>query len=274
MAGIFKRFFKAGTEHGINLINDSDYREYCYLMTLYDRFPRFTEKSLRAGTMDLIVPDMPSFLSTYRELFVDKIYNFQTTNKQPIIIDIGANIGLSILFFKKIYPNAQITGYEADPYIFTFLKNNLEQNGVNDVVLENKAIWIDNVQLDFFSEKADGGRISKVTESNKTVRIEAVDIRDELNKYSEIDFLKIDIEGAEHQVIPKCNGLLEKVKHIFVEYHSFPNERQNLDEILHILIDAGFTINIQSIDTPKSPYIHHHDKNHFNMQLNIFGKRD
>lgn len=99
MAGIFKNFFKAGIEHGIKLIKDSDYREYCYLMTLYDGFPRFTEKRLKAGSLDLIIPDMPSFLYTYYELFVDEIYRFKTKNKAPVIIDIGANIGLSVLFF-------------------------------------------------------------------------------------------------------------------------------------------------------------------------------
>ncbi len=275
MAGTFKRFFKAGIEHGVNLIKDADYREYCRLLTLYDKCPRFVEKKLTAGPLKLTVPDVPSFLFIYHELFIDGIYKFRTDKTDPVIIDIGANIGLSILYFKKLFPNSKITGYEADPYIFTFLKKNLENNGVRDVVLENKAIWIDNVQLDFLSEKADGGRVTEATKnSNATVKVEAVNIVDVLNSYSEIDFLKIDIEGAEHQVIPKCNGLLGKVKHIFVEYHSWTGEKQNLDEILSVLLNAGFTINIQSFNTPKTPYVHNYKPDSLNMQLNIFGKRE
>lgn len=134
-------------------------------------------------------------------------------------------------------------------------------------------MWVDNVQLDFFSERADGGKVCGPTGSCNTVVVDAVNIIDEIKEYSEIDFLKMDIEGAENQVIPKCKGFLGKVKHIFVEYHSFPNEKQNLDEILHVLISAGFTISIQSIDAPKTPYLHSCDENQFNMQLNIFGKR-
>lgn len=275
MAGIFKRFFKAGIEHGINLIKDAEYREYCRLLTLYEKCPRFVEKSFTVGLLKLTVPDIPSFLFTYYELFIEEIYKFRTDKTEPIIIDIGSNVGLSILYFKKLFPGSKIIGYEADPYIFTFLEKNLKNNGASDVILENKAVWIDNGQLDFFSEKADGGRINKTAEiNNTTVQVYAVDIRDVLNNYCEIDFLKIDIEGAEHQVIPKSVGLLDRVKNIFVEYHSFQNEKQNLDEILNVLIDAGFTINIQSIDTPKAPYVHDYKQNYFNMQLNIFGRRD
>jgi predicted nucleic acid-binding protein len=57
MAGTFKRFFKAGIEHGVNLIKDADYREYCRLLTLYDKCPRFVERSLTAGPLKLTVPD-------------------------------------------------------------------------------------------------------------------------------------------------------------------------------------------------------------------------
>lgn len=274
MAGTFKRFFKAGIKHGIKLIKNNDYRDYCLLLTLYEKLPRFSEKTLKAGPFKLSVPDMPSFLFSYNELMVDEIYKFKSNKESPVIIDIGANIGLSILYFKKIYPEAQITGYEADPYIFNYLKKNLNNNHAEDVVIENKAIWISNGELNFFSEKADGGKIETSSEINKsTIKVEAIDIKDVLENHSEIDFLKIDIEGAEHQVIPECSGLLDKVKHIFLEYHSIQGEKQKLDEILNVLISSGFTINIQSIDPPKSPYIYKYEPNTFNMQLNIFGKR-
>jgi FkbM family methyltransferase len=274
MAGIFKRFFKEGIIHGIRLIKDSDYRDYCRLLTLYEKLPRFSEKLLRAGKLKLIVPDLPSFLYSYHELFVDNIYKFESNKDNPIIIDIGANIGLSILYFKKIYPKAQITGYEADPYIFACLKQNLENNLAEDVVIGNKAVWIQNTKLAFFSEKADGGRIESPQKTNSgTIEVDAIDVKEIVKKHSKIDLLKIDIEGAEHQVVPECSGLLDNVRQIFVEYHSIEGEKQNLDKILAVLINAGFTINIQSVNPPSSPYIYECHHGAFNMQLNIFGKK-
>lgn len=274
MAGTFKRFFKAGIKHGARLIKDSDYRDYCRLLTLYDKCPRFSEKTLKAGNLKLTVPDVPSFLFAYNEIFLDEIYKFRSAEESPVIIDIGANIGLSILYFKKLYPEARITGYEADPYIFDYLKKNLENNDIRNVRLVNKAVWINNTTLNFFSEKADGGKIETSSRANEsTIKVEAADIKEILNNHPEIDFLKMDIEGAEHQVIPESSGLLDKVQHIFVEYHSIQGEKQNLDEILNILINAGFIINIQSVDSPESPYVHEFDTRSFNMQLNIFGKK-
>ncbi|MDD5598545.1 MAG: FkbM family methyltransferase [Victivallaceae bacterium] len=224
--------------------------------------------------MKLIVPDLPSFLYSYHELFVDNIYKFESNKDTPVIVDIGANIGLSILYFKKLYPKAKITAYEADPYIFACLKQNLENNHAEGVVIENKAVWIQDTKLAFFSEKADSGRIETSPKTNSdTIEVDTVDVKKIVKKYSEIDLLKIDIEGAEHKVIPECSGLLGKVRHIFVEYHSVQNERQNLDEILNVLISAGFTVNIQSINHPQTPFVHKYEPHVFNMQLNIFGKK-
>ena len=51
-------------------------------------------------------------IKTYEELFLDEIYRFQTNNEKPVIIDCGANIGLSSLYFKSIYPNAILHAFE------------------------------------------------------------------------------------------------------------------------------------------------------------------
>lgn len=44
--------------------------------------------------------DSASFLWTYDDIFVKQIYKFESQNQNPIIIDCGANIGLSVLYFK------------------------------------------------------------------------------------------------------------------------------------------------------------------------------
>src|SRR5574343_383343 len=50
--------------------------------------------------------DNAGFLHSLEEIFETEIYKFQTQDEIPYIIDCGANFGLSILYFKKLYPNA------------------------------------------------------------------------------------------------------------------------------------------------------------------------
>src|ERR1017187_1001068 len=69
------------------------------------------------------------------EIFVAGSYCFHADNSAPVILDCGSNIGMSILFFKRLYSNSRITGFEPDPQTFQMLQRNVEQNSLKDVVL-------------------------------------------------------------------------------------------------------------------------------------------
>jgi FkbM family methyltransferase len=137
---------------------------------------------------------LPSFIWQFKEIFVDEIYKFNSKNEEPIIYDCGANIGMSCLYFKILYPKARIKAFEADPIITDVLKLNLARNGINDVEIINKAVWIDYNGVEFGRDGADGGSIYLM--SNK-IKVDSIRLKDFLDDELEIDFLKIDIEGAE-----------------------------------------------------------------------------
>ena len=100
-----------------------------------------------------------------------------------------------------MYPKAVIHAFEPDPELFELLKYNMASFSFSDVFLYNSAIWVDNVEVDFFSEGGFSGRICEQTgQSNELV--DGVRLRDFLD--SRVDFLKLDIEGAEVEVIDDC----------------------------------------------------------------------
>jgi hypothetical protein len=68
--------------------------------------------------------------------------------------------------------------------------------------------------------------------------VRTVRLRDYLDQ--PIEFLKLDIEGAEVPVLLDCSDRLEQVEHLFVEYHSFIGLPQPLDCLISILRSAGF----------------------------------
>ena len=89
-------------------------------------------------------------------------------------------------------------------------------------------------------------------------------------------FLKIDIEGAEIEVIKDCAENLDKVCNIFIEYHSFIGTRQLLDEILLILVDKNFRFFIKPVNDRIQPFINRTNKNYpqCDLQLNIFAYKN
>jgi len=82
---------------------------------------------------EIRITDGRSFFIQIKDEFVHGIYHFETDNPRPLIIDGGSNIGVSILYFKRLYPNARIIGFEPDPAIFQMLNENIARNHLRDV---------------------------------------------------------------------------------------------------------------------------------------------
>lgn len=260
-------------------LKDAKYREYVHLMHLCAQVPRYTEHTIRFREVEFHVPDVASFWSIYEEVICKRIYEFSCQkNRKPVIIDFGANIGLSVYYFLQNYPEAEIYAYEADPYIFKFLEDNVSQfDKLNNVHIFNQAIHDHYETLEFISEGADGGHIGICKGKEHVISkvpVNAVNAADILSKFSQIDMLKIDIEGAERYVIPVIKSQLHKVRNIFVEYHSEIGERQCLSEIVRIMAEAGFRLYMHPCVCAERPLIETRDNAGFDLEVNIFGRRE
>lgn len=254
--------------HAKRLFAEHNYRVIAWLRMRHGFTKRCREKQIRAFGVDYRVPDVASFLSALDEIYGDGIYGFVSGSNAPVIVDIGANIGVSVNYFLASYPGARIYAYEADPAIFDCLRHNVADR--NDrVELFNQAVWHKNTRLRFAQEGADGGRLS----ANGGIDVPAVDVREVLAG-KQIDLLKIDIEGAEETVLPACAGLLGNVERIFLEYHSSPGSPQRLGEITRLLNDAGFRLHIRPVSCSRAPFTQLELHGGFDMQLNIFAWRE
>jgi hypothetical protein len=85
----------------------------------YKRYEKVDDVKFLKFSFD--IPDLPSFVWQFKEIFVDEIYKFNSENKEPIIFDCGANVGTSCLYFKQLFPNGKIKAFEADPMIANVL---------------------------------------------------------------------------------------------------------------------------------------------------------
>ncbi|WP_228850338.1 FkbM family methyltransferase [Aegicerativicinus sediminis] len=234
--------------------------------------PRFTRMDFQINNMNLTIPDSASFYFMYKEIFHQHIYKFITDVKEPYIIDGGANIGLSSIYLKRLFPNSKIIAFEPDPNIFNYLVKNITQNNINGVELINKGLWNREDSLKFKSEGADGGVLQAINpDSDFTeVSVDLISLRPYLNE--KIDFLKLDIEGAETVVLNDIFDVLDNVDRIFVEYHSMVGQPQTLNEVIDRLTKSNFRLFISSPGfSNKSPLLERFTYNNMDMQLNIFG---
>ena len=139
--------------------------------------------------------------------------------------------------------------------------------------MHNEAVWVSNGKIAFESDGADGGRLVP-EESNGTYLVPCVDIRDIIMHYPRIEFLKIDIEGAENEVIPRLDGYLSHVERLFVEYHERRGKPQGLAEILSILSKNDLKYTIFNIsDRIYSAFMKPWDHPNYSQQLIIYAYR-
>jgi FkbM family methyltransferase len=213
--------------------------------------PRRTPGRITLLDYDIEYADLLSFCPQFHEIFVGRGLEFQATSTAPRILDCGANVGAASLFFKRQYPHARITAYEADPDLCAMTRRNLTRNGAADVDVVHTALWTTTGSVTFFSEGSDSGMISGLAGASneiaaKAVTVPSLRLRDVLAD-DRVDLLKLDIEGAEDAVLQDCEPVLDRVNAIVMDLHEFdPRERQS-PRVFECLSRAGFVYSVDDL---------------------------
>jgi FkbM family methyltransferase len=185
--------------------------------------------SVRLFKWTLSVPNLKEYHSLRREIFSTHQYYLEINSVNPLIIDAGAHIGLSCLYFKRLFPQCSIVALEPHPGAFSVLKDNLASNGLDRVLPLNLALWPYKQTLSFYTDPSSNAWWSntsalvdaKIRPDNtleftaQTVTLQA--LYDGLGK--KIDLLKLDVEGAEWPVLFTHFGHFDFIDHYLVEYH-------------------------------------------------------
>jgi FkbM family methyltransferase len=221
----------------------------------------FGEKVLR-------LCDGPSFLTAWDEIFVNQIYDIGPLDHEPCLVDAGANIGLAAMYWKYRYGNFRYLGFEPDPAVAACCSENLLAWGISGELLQF-ALGAEEKMMDFVSDGADGGRL--VSGANPT------SIRVPVKKLSSIlppavDLLKIDVEGAELDVLEDIAPLLGGVRSLFVEFHATMG-RPGLGRAITLLESAGFDCYPQVGAGPAQPFVGRTLRQEFSQKLNLYAVR-
>lgn len=200
---------------------------------------------------------LKNMLGPFRENFLDDIYfkhipkSILNNNQHPVIIDIGANVGFfSLAAFSK-FPKAKIYAFEPHPYCFKVLQNYKQEFKRFDWNIYHQAVSNKNEDIVLNTSNLEGfttvTSVFKKSQDVKSFPVKAVrfDTFLEENKIDHIDFIKLDCEGAEYEILyalPKEKFKI--IKSLCIETHKGDKDDQNLIFLNNYLKNVGYKTQI------------------------------
>ena len=162
-----------------------------------------------------------SDITVFYQIFLEKSYNLNYSLEPKLIIDCGANIGLSSIFYYLKFPGARIIAVEPELSNFQLLTKNTRS--IPNIVNINAGIWNKSASLGIVNSLKSKWEI-QVKELSDTLKnsIQAISIPELMTKYNltEIDILKVDIEGSEKELFDEnYESWLPLTKVLIIELH-------------------------------------------------------
>ena len=196
----------------------------CYLgMPLKRRLPWLHSKAITlriefAGVRRTVIVSDASEMLTLKELLLEHEYELSGLGNPRVVLDLGANIGIATLMFRVRYPHARVVAVEPDPRTFEKLVRNVSADP--RVITVNAAVTADPGEVAFVSDPMSwASRLAQPGEQGAR-SLPGVTLDELADRYGvgEGDLIKIDIEGAEHIVLPGAS-CLSRVATLIGEVH-------------------------------------------------------
>lgn len=226
-----------------------NYFKFKYLSSGADHFLFKTN-----GGLDVDVPKR--LLHTYKESFFDESYTKGFTHplklkENPIVVDVGANVGYFTLFMLSCYPKAKLYSYEPMPMNFKLLSKYRDENSSLDMNIFNMAVSAEVKTLTLHYDASDSFTTAatlyaKDDQPDKievpTTTLEEIMTNNNLDK---IDFLKLDCEGSEYEILyDATTTILDRVNVIALETHVSDQSKHNTNDLNQFLKSRGFVTKV------------------------------
>jgi FkbM family methyltransferase len=168
----------------------------------------------------------------------------------PIIIDIGANVGFFTMFALSKFPNCTIYSYEPIYSNFRQLIKNRDMNSSKKVYCFNKAVCGHSGKINIYFNPTDSFTtaatvITSEDKDIKSIEVPCLSLSEifEKNKIEDCDLLKLDCEGAEYEILYNSpEETILKINQLAIEVHQGNNENENILSLKNFLEESNFKL--------------------------------
>lgn len=199
--------------------------------------------NVRVNTSDILV---------IWEIWKAKVYDDARFPIGPddVIVDIGAHIGGFAVRAAKQAHRGKVFAYEASSKNFVMLSENRNLNNANNLHIHNMAISEKRGEMKFFMP-GDNGALGSLMQDHASPMeiVQSMTLADIFaeNCIEQIDYLKMDAEGAEFAILLNAPAsTLSRVKRIVMEYHEFNGNGQHHLDLVNLLKSHGFKVAVEA----------------------------
>ena len=211
------------------------------------KFPIFETNSglkikLRKNSTDLMALTHVWLIGEYKRK------NFEI-NEGDVIIDVGGHIGLFSLYATQFCKNGQIFTFEPMVENFDLLSENIKLNNLDNIKIFNLAVSNSNSSVKLYLNQDDAGH-SMFSKSSKSVTVNSISLQQifDNNNIEYCDFLKLDCEGSEYEIIKNLPATyFKKIKKMIIEYHMADTNPELLDELISVLKSQNYTLETKTL---------------------------
>jgi FkbM family methyltransferase len=162
-----------------------------------------------------------------------------------VVVDIGANIGTFSLYAAKLCGAERVLSFEPFPDNYGLLCKNVEQNQLGNVTCVNQAVAGKGGRRIMALDPADPGSHSLIKGAfDRTVEVECCTLGDVFEKFAltRIDYLKMDCEGAEYEILEGSTSRLPQISRISMETHTTLHRKA--EDLRKLLRTFGFDVRL------------------------------
>lgn len=203
---------------------------------------------LRNGLQFFIRTKTDNDFEILNDISISKLYmpnrNF-IPKKGDIIVDIGAHIGVYSILCARIHSSIRLFSYEPSEENYYLFNKNIKLNKISNISPFKEGIAGKKGSRTLIIDKEHSGRHSMITGEGKKEKINCITLKDvfEKNKIKKCDILKMDIEGAEYEVLFNTpHTYFNKINNIVIEYH--PHHKFNYNDLIRFFKERNFKFSI------------------------------
>src|SRR5919202_898414 len=190
----------------------------------------------------------------------DEIIHHFNTKQGDIVVDVGAHIGkYTLIASKRVGVNGKVIAIEAHPGNYEMLNRNIKLNGLTNVISLNYAVYSKETKIKLFLPGEKSNRTiyntlisTRATDEEKFVEVNADTLDDLLQNneisHADINWIKIDVEGAELEVLKGADSIMSNSKNItlLIEVHDIEDGKNVYRPIMDLMEKYNFKIEFEN----------------------------